>query len=942
MKTKTVNLTINHQNVHYLFSKIDDIKVQLLKPKKLTHLLCISETHLEDKMDDNNIEIPQYTLIRRDKQHDLHTGLVVYIHNSICKSIKRRHDLEINCIESVWLEYKQSKTSPLLIGFIYRNPDETFRPWLVRYESMIEHVLDTGYETIIQGDFNIDLHKPQTTWNNFNLSFGLSQLVKETTRKSSGTLIDHIYTNAKNKITNAKVIKTSMSDHYMISCSYATQTKRERKNGHTTVQYRCDKRFIEELFLADVSILPLGNVYHTTDPEIALKTLIQLLSPVIDKHIPLKSRRVKHPDIPTWINTIIESAMALRSYYNNNNMKEKFKMQRNKVVSMVNNAKRDYFNKMIDDKKDTRSIWKAYNEFSNVKSNTKTQPIDLCPDVINDFFLNISETILTDRNIESSTKYQCPTTLKDFCRIKTNNDKFELPFLTIPEVGKLIANLKNSNALGPDNISVKIIKLLSPYIVEYLTYIFNLCIDKNIFPYQLKEAKVIPLPKTKDPKHPQFLRPISLLPVLSKPLERYIHKHMYNYLNSHQLLHQYQSGFRPLHSCHTALVRLTDTWLKAIDRRELIGTVFLDFKKAFDLVNHRTLLLKLQEYFPNAPQLQILESYLSDRFQYVTINGNTSVKKRTKSGVPQGSVLGPLLFLIYINDLPLHLHTHPLHPNSKTNTELFADDASIYSTNKNIDIINKNLQLSLNLAEEWCNNNSMVIHPDKTTAMLISTRQKQQLTSLKLILFIRNKIIEQVTTHKILGIHIDSKLNWQPHIHHLNKRLSKNVYLLAKLRKFVDAEHLKLFYDAHIMSHINYVSTVWDGCSEATFININRQHRRAVKLISPIQNTTTENKMKHLDILPLTEQMKYNKATLIHKIYYDKTPPYLSHLITKSTNRYGSMNLVPPLPRIDIMKTSLSYSGSVVWNDLPDNLKLNMSTKSFKLNLYKHLLNLAT
>ena len=117
---------------------------------------------------------------------------------------------------------------------------------------------------------------------------------------------------------------------------------------------------------------------------------------------------------------------------------------------------------------------------------------------------------------------------------------------------------------------------------------------------------------------------------------------------------------------------------------------------------------------------------------------------------------------------------------------------------------------------------------------------------------------------------------------------------MAKLRKFVDADHLKLFYDAHIMSHINYASTVWDGCSEATFININRQHRRAIKLISPIQNTTTENKMKYLKILPLTEQMKYNKATLIHKIYYDKTPSYLGQLLTKSTNRYGSMNLVPP------------------------------------------------
>ena len=171
-------------------------------------------------------------------------------------------------------------------------------------------------------------------------------------------------------------------------------------------------------------------------------------------------------------------------------------MQRNKVSYMVTNAKKEYFNKLIRDKKDTRSIWRAYNEFSNTKKGTKSQPVDIKPDIINDFFLNLSETILTPRNIESSNKYQCPTPLKEYIRNKTNTN-FEIPFLSVNEVGKLLSNLKNSNALGPDNISVKIIKLLSPYIVEYLTYIFNLCIDKNIFPDQLKEAKVFLYQKRK-------------------------------------------------------------------------------------------------------------------------------------------------------------------------------------------------------------------------------------------------------------------------------------------------------------------------------------------------------------------------------------------------------------------------------------------------------------
>ena len=179
------------------------------------------------------------------------------------------------------------------------------------------------------------------------------------------------------------------------------------------------------------------------------------------------------------------------------------------------------------------------------------------------------------------------------------------------------------------------------------------------------------------------------------------------------------------------------------------------------------------------------------------MNGKSSEKKQIKSRVPQGSVLGPLLFLIYINDLPLHLHIHPLHPNSKTNNELFADDASIYSVHKDINLVNKSLQLSLNLASEWCNKNSMVIHPNKTKAMVITTRQKHQLVNPKLTLSIGNTIIEQVKDHKMLGIYLDSEFNWHTQINNLTKKISRNVFLLSKLRKFVDTEHLKLFFDIH-------------------------------------------------------------------------------------------------------------------------------------------------
>ena len=340
MKTETVN--ISYQNINHLYNKMNELKVEILKSTKTIHLLGISETHLDDyerkiikrnkkeinkrpvddRMDNTHIEIQNYKLIKRKVQSQLDTGIVVYIHSSISKHIKRRHDLETNNIECIWLEFKQNKSTPLLVCFLYRNPDDTFGPWLERYESMIDNVLNNDCEINIQGDFNIDLRKPQTTWNNLTLAFGFSQLINETTRITSDTLIDHIYTNNRVNITSVDVIKTSLSDHYMISCSFATKIKLDEEKGHTSVQYRCYKTFNDIAFQAELNNLPFSSVYHTTDLDIAKKTFIDLFTHTVNKHIPLKTRRVKHPNLPKFLTADIIQKMKVRDNIKQNKNKK--------------------------------------------------------------------------------------------------------------------------------------------------------------------------------------------------------------------------------------------------------------------------------------------------------------------------------------------------------------------------------------------------------------------------------------------------------------------------------------------------------------------------------------------------------------------------------------------------------------------------------------------
>ena len=221
-------------------------------------------------------------------------------------------------------------------------------------------------------------------------------------------------------------------------------------------------------------------------------------------------------------------------------------------------AKKVHFAKLINDNKDTASLWRAMTEITHKSRNkAKTAEIKCSPNVFNNHFLSLTDAILKSADTSTSSDYKIPTSLMKFCKDRiSSNDSFKVPPIAVHEVGAYINKLKTKKAMGPDNINSMMLKLALPYAVESLTYIYNLCIQQNIFPSALKAAKVIPVPKTKDLADPNTFRPISLLSILSKPLEKHIHKHLILFVEDHNLFHPFQSGSRRHHSCRIALLRL--------------------------------------------------------------------------------------------------------------------------------------------------------------------------------------------------------------------------------------------------------------------------------------------------------------------------------------------------------------------------------------------------
>ena len=501
-------------------------------------------------------------------------------------------------------------------------------------------------------------------------------------------------------------------------------------------------------------------------------------------------------------------------------------------------------------------------------------------------------------------------------------------------VKKFLSSLNVNKSTGLDNIGPKILKLSADVITPSILYIVNKSISISQFPDLWKEAKVKPLFKSGSKDDINNYRPISILPTVSKLIEKWVEMQFSQYLNEFNLLHKSQSGFRPRHSTESALILMVDSWLKAINEGKIVGCVLVDFRKAFDLVDHEILLRKLKCYKCNDSCVSWFESYLCHRKQRVSLNNNLSSTSEVIHGVPQGSILGPLLFLIFINDLPLYLQ------NNTSTIDLYADDTTIYYSCSNILMLERNLQKSLDCLQIWCRENGMILNTDKTKVMLITSRQKRMNLNNAVLNLQYNDIDITITTcDKILGIHVDNNLTWNNHFNFLSKKLSSHLWLLSKVRIYLSIEHRVLFYNAYIKPHIDYCSLIWSNTSSSNISIITRLQRRACKLILGHEYNGLSEAFEKLKILSIDQSIFLSKAKMMYKIHNNLAPSYLNEMFlmrdanldntTSNLRSVANKNFVVPLAKCNLFKGSLTYSGVIIWNSIPVSIKNSSSLPMF-------------
>jgi hypothetical protein len=785
------------------------------------------------------------------------------------------------------------------------------------------------------GDYNINILKSdkstilfENTLSNYNLKLK----IRNPTRPSSGTCLDNFAINIRG--TKSCTIDLGLSDHNAIILN--CPIKKNCQKTFWNVKRRDYSVENLEKFKNYLYSFSFTDIYKSENPNDAFNNFDDFFSLIYKLCFPLKIVKLSNKRKPQWVSKGIKTCCKkkremlwrhrLRPSALSKAELKAYSFRLKKIIKMTQQVQNRQHIKNSSNK--NRAAWQIIN------NKNENKPLESITNIV-----TVNNAIISDpiKIADAFNNYYIDGTKFD-CNVSPNNN-IKLPpnhlksiFLrpvAVADVIKIIKMLKNTKSTGVDEITTEVIKHCADVLSVPLAFIFNLMLEKGVFPDKLKIAVVKPLFKKKDKKKLENYRPIALLSVFSKIAERIIFNQIYDFIEREHILAKEQNGFRKNKSTTTAIYQLTKTVTENVDKRIPICALYMDLSKAFDFVDHTRLLEKLERYGIRGNALDLLKSYLCNRKQCTEIKRlckNTKEEvayyskfRPLRRGVPQGSILGPLLFLIYINDLPTNVQ-HPMI--------LFADDSTVLIKSESLLSYNKDINNTLKNIIDWLQINRLKMNIEKTQIMQF---HQSKINAINLDIKYNDECIEHTNVAKFLGLDIDNQLNWKVHTETLDKKINNFVFALRRITKSSDRKTALLAYHGYIGSILRYGIIFWGNSTNKK--NVFIAQKKCIRAICSIKKTDScKPYFKELKILTLASLYIYEVA-----VFVKSNPNMFPTKSINSRHKYR-INTVPG--KTALLRNSILGMSSRIYNFLPDVLK-QLHLEKFKKKLKEELINRA-
>ena len=938
---RSTDLGLFHMNVRSITSKMDDFVNMLGLTNCVFEIICITETWLSNENDLNMIAIEGYEPLHQTRD-GRGGGVSIFVINTV--KTKR---LECCCFCLPFIEVLTVEcifgAKKFMVVNIYRPPTGDIESFFDKLEFILSR-LPTCDEKFIAGDFNINLNNVDVDPNSLNFMsiMHANSFIPVITRPTriegeSQTLIDNIFVTKPDDIKSGNLI-CSLSDHFP---NFLIHLNLLSEPSSDPISYQSRVLNDESLnhFYHSLINYDLSHILNSTDIDSALCNLYDILMNFYNIHCPIRNRTKSYKSkMKPWINSnIVELIKKRQNLYILSKRgvirKDTFNRYRNYVTSMIRTAKKYYYEKKFADcRTDMKKTWHLINDIIRPGCRREADIEVLESDGVK--FVNPVEIAQALNSHFSSVGSKIAD---DFCN-ETNflpylTGNFPNSFLFVPttpsSIDSIIKKLKNKSC-SIHCLPTSVLKYISNIVSPILSTLINRSVADGTFPNSLKLARVVPLFKGGVPSDVKNYRPISVLPLFSKVFEKAMYNQLYSYLEEMNILFKNQFGFRngksTSQSCNSLIQLIYDN----LDRGRTTISIFLDFQKAFDCVDHRILLGKMYHYGIRGVVYNWFQSYLSNRSQYVYANKKSSSECAITHGVPQGSILGPLIFLIFINDFP--------YSSNQFSFNLFADDSTLtYSFDRGESNVGEVVNRELVLIDNWLSSNKIKINISKTNYIVFTLRSTVSIPPIT----IGGREIARSDCSKFLGLYVDEHLRFDRHVTFLSKKISKSVGILNRVKHFLPNHVLINLYYSLIYPYMLYVIESWYGCSLTLRKKIEVLQKRSIRCIYNLSfNEHTAQYFRMSKIVTLEQLYKISMLVYIHKTIYDNYDEDLSIKLRFQVNEHSiatrfSDRYMLPIHRSTKYEKSLFYAGIKLWNNLPIDLKYTVSASLFKKKLKK-------